>query len=133
MPISMLVTLELVRLFQASHMSNDKKMKTGDIHTVVQASNLNEELGQIQYVFSDKTGTLTANRMVFKKLSVNGSIYGQSGDFPMANEADETQIDANETGQRFYAVSFMDETFSKIMKDPMNEGNERIRYGCIYE
>lgn len=44
--------------------------------TVVQSSNLNEELGQIQYIFSDKTGTLTQNYMEFKKLIAKGVPYG---------------------------------------------------------
>lgn len=38
-------------------------------------SDLNEDLGQIEYLFSDKTGTLTENEMIFKEFSINGSIY----------------------------------------------------------
>lgn len=72
----MLVTLELIRFIQAAVLSSDSKMRTEDIEPVVQSSNLNEELGQIEYMFSDKTGTLTSNQMIFKKLSVNGTIYG---------------------------------------------------------
>ena len=46
-----------------------------DSFALARTSNLNEELGQIEYVFSDKTGTLTMNVMEYRKCSVAGNIY----------------------------------------------------------
>lgn len=43
---------------------------------MARTSNLNEELGMVKYIFSDKTGTLTRNVMEFKKMSVAKNIYG---------------------------------------------------------
>jgi phospholipid-translocating ATPase len=40
-------------------------------------SDLNEDLGQVEYLFSDKTGTLTDNEMEFKEFSIDGHVYGE--------------------------------------------------------
>ncbi len=80
-PISLQVTLELVKVFQAMYINHDEKMhhidkELGiDSYALARTSNLNEELGQIKYVFSDKTGTLTMNVMEYRKCSVAGIIY----------------------------------------------------------
>lgn len=51
-----------------------------DMPAKVQSSNLNEELGQISHIFSDKTGTLTCNIMAFKKFSAGLKSYGGDSD-----------------------------------------------------
>lgn len=51
--------------------------------SLFRALNIPEELGQIQYVMSDKTGTLTENQMVFRRCSIEGKDYGSSGSTPV--------------------------------------------------
>lgn len=46
-----------------------------DTPAMARTSNLNEELGMVKYVFSDKTGTLTRNIMEFKKCTIAETIY----------------------------------------------------------
>ena len=79
-PISLYVSLEFVKVFQAMVLLNrDRKMYHEETDTPMSArtSNLNEELGMVHTVLSDKTGTLTCNAMEFFKLSVNGVSYGE--------------------------------------------------------
>ena len=54
----------------------DKYYEPSDTPAMARTSNLNEELGQVKYIFSDKTGTLTQNYMEFKKCSIAGVKYG---------------------------------------------------------
>lgn len=85
-PISLQITLELVKVLQAGFVSWDEEMMYRNpfvkddpgTWALARTSNLNEELGQIKYVFSDKTGTLTQNIMAFKFAGINGEKYSET-------------------------------------------------------
>lgn len=76
-PISLYISMELVRVGQAFFMSRDNRMydEASNARFQCRALNINEDLGQIKYVFSDKTGTLTENKMEFQCASIGGIDY----------------------------------------------------------
>ncbi|CAI4230590.1 unnamed protein product [Auanema sp. JU1783] len=101
-PISLQVTLELVRFFQAIYINNDIEMydPNSDSCAIARTSNLNEELGQVKFVMSDKTGTLTRNVMKFKRISVNGFNYGDNendefSDIRLSEDCDRNDSNSN--------------------------------------
>ncbi len=78
-PVALYVSMAFVRFTQSIFMNADLEMYYPplDAPAAVRTMTLNEELGQVSHIFSDKTGTLTCNNMNFRKASVNGIIYGQ--------------------------------------------------------
>uniref|UniRef100_A0A2K6H039 ATPase phospholipid transporting 8B1 n=1 Tax=Propithecus coquereli TaxID=379532 RepID=A0A2K6H039_PROCO len=94
-PISLYVSVEVIRLGQSHFINWDLQMYYSEKDTPAKArtTTLNEQLGQIHYIFSDKTGTLTQNIMTFKKCCINGQIYGDHRDASQHNHNKIDQVD----------------------------------------
>ncbi|KAG8887160.1 putative aminophospholipid-translocase [Tulasnella sp. 332] len=71
-PISLRVNLDMGKTVYAHQIMNDSEIP----NTIVRTSTLPEELGRVQYLLSDKTGTLTQNEMEMKKLHMGTMSYG---------------------------------------------------------
>lgn len=79
-PISLYISLEIIRSAQAYFIYSDNAMyyEKLDYPCMPKSWNISDDLGQIEYIFSDKTGTLTQNVMEFKKCTINGRPYGEA-------------------------------------------------------
>ncbi|CAJ0755549.1 16631_t:CDS:10 [Entrophospora sp. SA101] len=88
-PISLYLSIEFVKSVQAYFIFMDDEMKYAETNTpcIPKNWNLSDDLGQVEYIFSDKTGTLTRNVMEFRKCSIGDKIY--HGDPPLFSENEE--------------------------------------------
>ena len=82
LPISLIVTLEIIKVLQSVLIMKDVQMYSTerDRTAKVSSTSIIEELGQVNYIFSDKTGTLTRNVMEFKLMYVGSELYGNPQD-----------------------------------------------------
>ena len=97
--------------------------------TKAQSSNLNEELGQVEYIFSDKTGTLTQNIMEFKKMCIGTSSYGTNEDEreEIGNEEmKQAEISPFQKDEDITNVNFFDPKFDRDFKAELSGNNDTI-------
>ncbi|CAL1265829.1 unnamed protein product [Larinioides sclopetarius] len=95
-PLSLYVTIEIIKLGQVYFIHEDNNFydKSSDRRIECRALNITEELGQVEYVFSDKTGTLTENNMVFRRCTIGGVDYDHARRMPEASNGEESTYNA---------------------------------------
>ncbi|KAF1993342.1 phospholipid-translocating P-type ATPase [Amniculicola lignicola CBS 123094] len=101
-PISLYISLEIIRTLQAIFIYNDVMMyyEKIDYPCTPKSWNISDDVGQIEYIFSDKTGTLTQNVMEFKKCTINGVPYGEAYTEAQAGMQRRQGINVEEEGTR---------------------------------
>ena len=101
-PISLYISIEIVKTIQAFFIYSDYYMyyEPLDYPCTPKSWNISDDLGQIEYVFSDKTGTLTQNVMEFKKCTINGIAYGKAYTEALAGLRKREGVDVEEEAER---------------------------------
>ncbi|KAG5851490.1 hypothetical protein ANANG_G00093980 [Anguilla anguilla] len=129
-PISLYVTVEMQKFLGSFFIGWDLDLyhEETDQKAQVNTSDLNEELGQVEYVFTDKTGTLTENEMQFRECSISGVKYqeingrlvpeGMTEDFPRRLRAPPERGGGAlpEGGMEYYASSPDEKALVEAMK-----------------
>jgi len=116
-PIALYVSLEMVRFVQAQFMSWDIRMYDDETDSacLVRTSSLNEELGRVSYVFSDKTGTLTANVMQFREAFVGGKFFADPHD-PAQPRTPNVELDPAAICDMLYGSGSQDEELVESLR-----------------
>ena len=140
-PISLKVNLDVSKTWFSYIISKDKKIP----ETIARNSTIPEELGRISYIFSDKTGTLTKNEMIFKNIALESEILGEENfedlknilsdecniyDSPLMDIINNTKNDINTSNNSITDISSSSSLISTKPKKRRRERSKLIR-DCI--
>ncbi|EGR31812.1 phospholipid-translocating p-type flippase family protein, putative [Ichthyophthirius multifiliis] len=120
-PISLVISLEIVKVAQSYFIMKDQEMFSAinNRWPRVLTCTINEELGQVEYIFSDKTGTLTQNQMQFKIAVVGNMLYGKNS---QKNIKQKSPLPTNKRHQLTEFI-FEDQNLDYLLKSSSKEQN----------
>ncbi|KAG1668792.1 putative phospholipid-transporting ATPase VD [Nymphon striatum] len=115
-PLSLYVSIEIVKLGQVYFIHEDIELydSRSNKRLECRALNIPEELGQIQYVFSDKTGTLTENHMIFRRCTIGGVDFNHHHPSLSENHDETTKKKKTKSDTTFILNSSLQDSLSKM-------------------